>query len=65
MKQIIKFTFFLILLLPSYEGSAHEGHGIIPNGVLHYLFTPEHAFMMLVLIAVGIIWYYKKHRSYA
>ena len=65
MSSLLKITLFLILLLPFHQVFAHEGHGIIPDGVLHYLFTPEHAFMLVFLLILSIYLYHRKYRSNA
>ena len=53
MKALITFS---IALFTSMSTVAHEGHGEGLEGIWHYLATPEHA-ALLVLIAILAIAY--------
>jgi hypothetical protein len=54
MKKLFAILVFMTLWMSSV--SAHPGHGVIDDGILHYCFSPEHMGMIgafsLIMLAV-------------
>lgn len=61
MKKLL--TFILIVCAP-FVAFAHEGHGLVQEGPVHYVFSPEHYWAAGLLVAfIGFILYVRHKKS--
>lgn len=54
MRNFFRKLFILFLIISPISLWAHEGHGIVEYGPAHYLLSPEHS-ILLVVVVWGLI----------
>jgi len=57
-KRVYMMVLLLLIIIVPTIGWAHPGHGMVPGTPMHYIFSWEHAWSIITLLAISAVIYF-------